>query len=44
MWGIGVFAYLVAVTQRTSFGVAGLEATDRFHASAAPICLSPPAD
>ncbi len=37
MWGIGVFAYLVAVTQRTSFGVAGLEATDRFHASAAAI-------
>ncbi|WP_417218998.1 MFS transporter [Arthrobacter sp.] len=34
VWGIGVFAYLVAVTQRTSFGVAGLEATERFDASA----------
>lgn len=34
VWGIGVFAYLVAVTQRTSFGVAGLEATARFDASA----------
>ncbi|UVJ41093.1 nitrate/nitrite transporter [Arthrobacter sp. CJ23] len=37
IWTIGVFAYLVAVTQRTSFGVAGLEATERFHASAAAI-------
>lgn len=34
VWGIGVFAYLVAVTQRTSFGVAGLEATERFDATA----------
>lgn len=34
VWGIGVFAYMVAVTQRTSFGVAGLEATSRFDASA----------
>ncbi|MDP5226167.1 MULTISPECIES: MFS transporter [Arthrobacter] len=37
VWGVGVFAYLVAVTQRTSFGIAGLEATQRFHASAAAI-------
>ncbi|YCK80316.1 MFS transporter [Arthrobacter sp. D3-18] len=37
IWTIGVFAYLVAVAQRTSFGVAGLEATERFHASAAAI-------
>ncbi|MFJ3957978.1 nitrate/nitrite transporter [Arthrobacter sp. NPDC090010] len=37
VWGVGVFAYLVAVTQRTSFGIAGLEATERFHASAAAI-------
>ncbi|WP_422936387.1 MFS transporter [Sinomonas sp. P47F7] len=35
VWGIGVFAYLVAVMQRTSFGVVGLEATDRFHAGGA---------
>lgn len=37
IWIIGVFAYLVAVSQRTSFGVVGLEATARFHASAAEI-------
>ncbi len=37
IWTIGVFAYLVAVSQRTSFGVVGLEATERFHASAAEI-------
>ncbi|HET6241623.1 MAG TPA: MFS transporter [Arthrobacter sp.] len=37
IWIIGVFAYLVAVSQRTSFGVVGLEATERFHASAAEI-------
>ncbi|GAB3286314.1 MFS transporter [Sinomonas notoginsengisoli] len=35
VWGIGVFAYLVAVLQRTSFGVVGLEAADRFHAGGA---------
>jgi MFS family permease len=37
IWIIGVFAYLVAVSQRTSFGVVGLEATERFHATAAGI-------
>lgn len=37
IWTIGVFAYLVAVAQRTSFGVAGLEATERFNATAAAI-------
>ena len=35
VWGIGVAAYLVAVVQRTSFGVVGLEATERFHAGGA---------
>jgi len=34
---VGVFAYLIAVTQRTSFGVAGLEATERFGASASAL-------
>lgn len=34
VWGASVGAYLIAVTQRTSFGVAGLEATERFDASA----------
>lgn len=37
IWSIGIFSYLVAVTQRTSFGVVGLEATARFHASASAI-------
>ncbi|WP_077488626.1 MFS transporter [Sinomonas mesophila] len=35
VWGIGIAAYLVAVVQRTSFGVVGLEATERFHAGGA---------
>lgn len=34
VWGVAVVAYLVSVTQRTSFGVVGLEATARFDASA----------
>ena len=37
IWIVGIFAYLVAVSQRTSFGVVGLEATERFQASAAEI-------
>ncbi|MBT2567029.1 MFS transporter [Arthrobacter sp. ISL-85] len=37
IWTIGIFGYLVAVAQRTSFGVVGLEATERFHASASAI-------
>ena len=37
IWTIGVFGYLVAVSQRTSFGVVGLEATERFHATASAI-------
>ncbi|WP_308464737.1 MFS transporter [Rathayibacter soli] len=35
VFGVGVFAYLAAVMQRTSIGVAGVAATDRFHTSAA---------
>ncbi|AMM32523.1 Putative major facilitator superfamily (MFS) transporter [Sinomonas atrocyanea] len=35
VWGIGVFGYLVAVLQRTSFGVVGLEAAERFHVGGA---------
>ena len=34
VWTVGVSAYVVAVLQRTSLGVAGLEAADRFGASA----------
>ncbi|WP_125610909.1 MFS transporter [Specibacter cremeus] len=37
VWGVGVFAYLIAITQRTSFGVAGLAATDRFNATASAL-------
>jgi MFS family permease len=34
IYGVGVFAYLVAVTQRTTIGVAGVAATGRFHSTA----------
>ncbi|MCZ4079383.1 hypothetical protein O1W68_15660 [Rhodococcus sp. H36-A4] len=34
VWGVGVFAYIVAVLHRTAFGVAGLNA-------AAPIWALP---
>lgn len=37
VWLLGVFAYLVAVFHRTSFGVAGLYAADRFSVSAATL-------
>jgi sugar phosphate permease len=37
IWTIGIFGYLVAVSQRTSFGVVGLEATERFNATASAI-------
>ena len=30
VWGVGLFAYGVAVMHRTSLGVAGLEAADHF--------------
>lgn len=38
VWSAGLFAYLVAVMQRSSFGVAGLDAAERF--GAAPAVLS----
>ena len=34
IWGIAVFAYIVAVMQRTSLGVSGVEAAHRFDVSA----------
>ncbi|SDQ89284.1 nitrate/nitrite transporter [Quadrisphaera sp. DSM 44207] len=37
VWGAGVAAYVVAVLQRTSFGVAGLEAAERFDAGASAL-------
>ncbi|MCW2716273.1 nitrate/nitrite transporter, partial [Pseudonocardia sp.] len=38
VWAVGLAAYLVGVMQRTSFGVAGLDAATRFEA--APVGLS----
>ena len=35
VWAVGLIAYTVGVMQRTSFGVAGLDAADRFEASPA---------
>lgn len=38
VWGVATAAYVVAVLQRTSFGVSGIEASERFDA--APSMLS----
>ena len=37
VWGVAVFAYLVAVLQRTSLGVSGVEAAHRFDVSASAL-------
>jgi MFS family permease len=37
VWGVGLVAYIVAVMQRTSLGVAGVEAGARFDASASAV-------
>jgi hypothetical protein len=39
MWGLGVFAYTVAVFHRASLGVAGLDAAQRFGISAGVLSL-----
>ena len=39
VWGLGVLAYTVAVFQRASLGVAGLDAQERFDTSAAVLAL-----
>ena len=39
VWGLGVLAYTVAVFHRASLGVAGLDAQERFDASAAVLSL-----
>ncbi|AYF99174.1 MFS transporter [Protaetiibacter intestinalis] len=39
VFGGATFAYLIAVMQRTTFGVAGVEATDRFAVNAATISV-----
>lgn len=37
VFGGAVFAYLIGVTQRTSFGVLTVDATERFHVNAAAV-------
>ncbi|SDR31113.1 Nitrate/nitrite transporter NarK [Thermostaphylospora chromogena] len=37
VWAVGMSAYLVGVMHRTSFGVAGLDAVERFHATSAAL-------
>ncbi|WEH40682.1 MFS transporter [Streptomyces sp. AM 2-1-1] len=37
IWGIGVAVYFVAIIFRTSLGVAGLDAADRFHINASAL-------
>lgn len=39
VWFIGLLAYIVAVAGRSSLGVAGLEAADRFEISAATLSM-----
>src|SRR5215207_8130445 len=39
MWGLGVFAYTVAVFHRASLGVSGLDAQERFGTTAAVLSL-----
>src|SRR3954452_24630025 len=39
IWGIGVFAYIVAVFHRSSLGVAGVTAGHRFGVSASVLAL-----
>ena len=40
-WGVAALAYLVAVHQRSSFGVATLDAADRYHVGPAILSLFP---
>lgn len=37
MWGIGVAVYFVAITHRTSLGVAGLDAAERYQINASAL-------
>ncbi|SCX09198.1 MFS transporter [Corynebacterium jeikeium] len=39
VWGAGVLCYTLAVTGRTSFGVASVDAIDRFHINAAQLAV-----
>jgi MFS family permease len=37
VWGVGTMVYLVAVVHRTSLGVAGIDAAERFHIGASAL-------
>ncbi|MFH0243423.1 nitrate/nitrite transporter [Streptomyces sp. HK10] len=37
VWGLGVAVYFTAITYRTSLGVAGIDAADRFHINASAL-------
>ncbi|MBM9505866.1 MFS transporter [Actinacidiphila acididurans] len=37
VWGVGTLVYFVAVIHRTSLGVAGIDAADRFHIGASAL-------
>ena len=37
IWGVALFAYVIAVMQRTSLGVSGIEAAHRFEVSASAL-------
>jgi MFS family permease len=39
MWGVGVSAYVLAVTNRTSLSSVGVDAADRFHADASTLSM-----
>ncbi len=39
LWTVGVLAYITAVLHRTSFGVAGIEAAERFHTTAGVLSM-----
>ena len=39
VWAAGLLAYIVAVLDRTTFGVAGLDAAERFRASPAQLSM-----
>jgi MFS family permease len=39
IWSVGVAAYVLAITNRTSLGAVGVDAADRFHADASTLAL-----
>ena len=39
IWSVGVAAYVLAVTNRTSLGAVGVDAAERFHADASTLSL-----